>query len=214
MMEFRMLSAMLPANGVLSVPTGVCLIDDLPAEADYELRLGSGVRCKFILHLGPQSQRIRRNVVFSLLGENSHLDASVLIQAKQNQCIEWRGIQRHLIRGAHSNLLIKSTVCNCAKISVFSKIIIDPLAAESCANFQNKNLVLSDRAHAVARPELEIFSDDVHCSHGATIGGINPAEEFYLRSRGISSRIAKIIIRCAFAEEILYQMPNGNASFH
>jgi Fe-S cluster assembly protein SufD len=62
----------------------------------------------------------------------------------------------------------------------------------------------------IARPELEIFANDVRCSHGATIGGIDPVEEFYLRSRGISPKAARDILQCAFAEEILHQMSTND----
>jgi Fe-S cluster assembly scaffold protein SufB len=209
-MEYVGLSTVLPADGALNVPTGCRFIDDLPEEASYELRLNTNVHCEFILHLGPQGQEIRRRVTFSLCGENSHLAARVLIQAAKNQRIEWWGIQCHLVPNANSNLLIKSITGAGAKVSVVSKIIIDPSAAESCAHFQNKNLVLSDRAHVIARPELEIFANDVRCSHGATIGGIDPVEEFYLRSRGISPKAARDILQCAFAEEILCQMPTND----
>jgi Fe-S cluster assembly scaffold protein SufB len=211
-MEFRMLSTSLPADGILNVPTGVCFIDDLPAEAAYELQLDAHVHCKLLLHLGPQGRQIRRRVTFSLRGENSHLDARVLIQAGQNQCVEWHGIQRHLVRNANSHLLIKSTATGAAKISIVSKIVVAPSAMRSCAHFQNKNLVLSSRAHVTARPELEIFANDVHCSHGATIGGIDPMEEFYLRSRGISPRAARTLLARAFAGEILCQMPIAHPS--
>ncbi|MDR0727737.1 MAG: SufD family Fe-S cluster assembly protein [Puniceicoccales bacterium] len=207
-MECEKLSTVLPADGILNAPDGFCFIDDLPAEASYELRLDTHTHCKFVLHLGPQGQHIRRRTIFSLCGENAKLDAHVLIQAAGNQCIEWLGIQRHLVKNTESNLLIKSTAENGAKISIISKIIIDAPATESCAHFQNKNLVLSSRARVIARPELEIHANDVHCSHGATIGGIDPTEEFYLRSRGISQRAAKTILQRAFAEEILCQMPN------
>ncbi|MDR2341289.1 MAG: SufD family Fe-S cluster assembly protein [Puniceicoccales bacterium] len=207
-MEYKKLSTMLPADGILNVPGGFWFIDDLPAEASYELRLDAHVRCKFILHLGLQGHRIRRRVIFSICGENAKLDAHVLIQGAKNQCIEWVGIQRHLIGNAESNLFIKSTAENAVEISIISKIILDANATKSCAYFQNKNLILSNRAHVTARPELEIFANDVHCSHGAAIGGIDPMEEFYLRSRGISQRAVKALLQRAFAEEILCQMPN------
>ncbi|MDR2677391.1 MAG: SufD family Fe-S cluster assembly protein [Puniceicoccales bacterium] len=209
-MEYGRLSAVLPSDGILNVPTEFFLIDDLPAEACYELRLDVNAHCKFALHLGRQGRKIRRQVTFALCGTNSRLDAHVLIQAATNQRIEWQGIQRHLVPDANSNLLIKSIAGAGARVSITSKIIIDPLAVGSCAHFRNKNLVISSRAHVIARPELEIFANDVRCSHGAAIGGTDPAEEFYLRSRGIPPPAAKTILKRAFAEEILRQIPDDD----
>ena len=67
----------------------------------------------------------------------------------------------------------------------------------------NQNLLLSDDASVVAKPQLEIYADDVKCSHGATIGQIDEKAIFYLRSRGVGPETARQVMIQAFADEIL-----------
>ncbi|MGL6267043.1 MAG: SufD family Fe-S cluster assembly protein, partial [Chitinophagaceae bacterium] len=67
----------------------------------------------------------------------------------------------------------------------------------------NKNILLSDSASANTKPQLEIFADDVKCSHGCTIGRLDDEALFYLRSRGISEKNAKSLLLHAFAVDIL-----------
>jgi len=71
----------------------------------------------------------------------------------------------------------------------------------------NRNLLLSDEAQINARPQLEIYADDVKCTHGATTGQIDPAELFYLRSRGIPEQTARAMMIYAFAGEMLDRVP-------
>ena len=71
------------------------------------------------------------------------------------------------------------------------------------ARQSSKNLLLSPRATANTRPELEIDSQDVKCSHGATVGRLDENHVFYLRSRGVGEDEARSLLTAAFAEEIL-----------
>lgn len=88
--------------------------------------------------------------------------------------------------------------------AVFSgKVNVHPQAQKTSASQSNQNLLLSDNAKIDTKPELEIYADDVKCSHGATVGQIDPEALFYLRSRGIDRREAHLILVKAFAEEIL-----------
>ncbi len=87
---------------------------------------------------------------------------------------------------------------------VFSgKIIVHPDAQHIQAEQSNPNLILSDRATADVRPELEIHADDVQCRHGATIGSMDDAMLFYLRSRGIEESTARGLLSFAFAAGVL-----------
>ena len=72
----------------------------------------------------------------------------------------------------------------------------------------NKNLLLGSKAHADTRPQLEVYTDDVRCNHGATTGQISEEELFYLESRGIGERAAKKILCHAFSEEIVQKNSN------
>lgn len=88
--------------------------------------------------------------------------------------------------------------------AIFSgKVNVHPQAQKTSAYQTNQNLLLSDNAKIDTKPELEIYADDVKCSHGATVGQIDPEALFYLRSRGIDRREAHLMLVRAFAEEIL-----------
>ena len=83
------------------------------------------------------------------------------------------------------------------------RIYVHPIAQKTDAKQTNKNLLLSDDATADTKPQLEIYADDVKCTHGATIGQLNDESIFYLRSRGIESDTAKQMLIHAFAGEII-----------
>jgi Fe-S cluster assembly protein SufD len=83
------------------------------------------------------------------------------------------------------------------------KIIVRPDAQKTDSKQSNKNLLLSEDAIINTKPQLEIFADDVKCTHGATIGQIDPEAVFYLRSRGIAENEAKRLLTYAFANDIM-----------
>jgi len=83
------------------------------------------------------------------------------------------------------------------------KILVRQDAQKTNAYQSNKNILLSEKADINSIPQLEIFADDVKCSHGATTGQLNPDELFYLRSRGIDTEKAKKILLYAFLEEVI-----------
>ena len=88
------------------------------------------------------------------------------------------------------------------------KIMVRQDAQKTNAYQTNTNILLSNEATINSKPQLEIFADDVKCSHGATTGQINPDEVFYLRSRGISETEAKKLLLSAFAHEIIDEVAN------
>ena len=83
------------------------------------------------------------------------------------------------------------------------KIFVRPEAQKTDAKQTNRNLLLSDEATVDTKPQLEIFADDVKCTHGATIGQLDPESIFYLRSRGIGLEVARKMLLHAFASEIV-----------
>ncbi len=88
------------------------------------------------------------------------------------------------------------------------KILVHPEAQKVTATQSNKNLLLSPSAEVNAKPELEIYADDVKCTHGATIGQLDEEALFYLRSRGIKEAVARHLLTCAFADDILEALPH------
>jgi Fe-S cluster assembly protein SufD len=83
------------------------------------------------------------------------------------------------------------------------KVFVKPEAQKTDAKQTNRNLLLSSAAKVHTKPQLEIFADDVKCTHGATVGFLDPLGLFYLRSRGIPSPTAKKILTYAFAAEVV-----------
>ena len=96
------------------------------------------------------------------------------------------------------------TILNDQSRSVFrGRIVVAEDAQKTNADQQNNNLLLSDDAEADSLPQLEIYADDVKCSHGATVGQLDPKSLFYLQSRGINSESAKALLTFAFANEVI-----------
>src|SRR5690606_2275702 len=83
------------------------------------------------------------------------------------------------------------------------RILVAPGAVKTDAEQRSDNLLLSRLAEADARPELEIYNDDVKCAHGATVGQIDEDSLFYLRSRGLDEAHARNLLIYAFAAEVL-----------
>ena len=74
--------------------------------------------------------------------------------------------------------------------------------------------MLSDEAEILTKPELEIFADDVVCSHGATVGALEAEEQFYLASRGLDEATARAVLTYGFAEEIVEEISVGSVRRH
>ncbi len=86
------------------------------------------------------------------------------------------------------------------------KVLVDRIAQKTDAKQTNRNLLLSDTARVDAKPQLEIFADDVRCTHGATIGKLNPQQRYYLKTRGIGGKKAEQLLTWAFAAEVMAEI--------
>jgi Fe-S cluster assembly protein SufD len=86
------------------------------------------------------------------------------------------------------------------------KVFVKPEAQKTDAKQTNRNLLLSDAAKVNTKPQLEIFADDVKCTHGATVGYLDQAALFYLASRGVPKSAAKKILTYAFAAEVVNEV--------
>ena len=119
----------------------------------------------------------------------SHIDNHTVVDNVKPHCL--------------SNELYKGIMDQQA-IAVFNgKIFVRPKAQKTNAYQSNKNILLSADASANTKPQLEIFADDVKCSHGCTVGRLDEEGLFYLRSRGISEKTARSLLIQAFAVDIL-----------
>lgn len=109
----------------------------------------------------------------------------------------------------YSNELYKGIIDDMGTAVFNGKIFVQRDAQKTNAYQSNKNILLSDNATVNTKPQLEIFADDVKCSHGCTVGQLDEEGMFYLRSRGVSERTAKSLLVRAFAIDILEHIKPG-----
>jgi len=111
------------------------------------------------------------------------------------------GVSREYYRG----------VLDGAARGVFNgKVVVHPNAQQTDAQQSNHNLLLSQDAEVDTKPELEIYADDVKCTHGATVGQLDDTMLFYLRSRGVPKDVAKALLTYAFAHDVIGRMRLGS----
>ncbi|WP_419165973.1 Fe-S cluster assembly protein SufD [Candidatus Palauibacter sp.] len=149
----------------------------------------------------------RADVTSRLAGPGSDSEMLALWFGDSDQHFDHHTLQHHAAPHAHSDLLFKGALTD-AGSSVFRGLIrVDKGAQLTDAYQTNRNLLLSERSHASALPNLEIEADDVRCSHGATIGQVEAGQLFYLMSRGLTRRQAERLLVFGFFDEVLARLP-------
>ena len=113
----------------------------------------------------------------------------------------------HDLPHCNSRQLFKGIAGGKSRVDFYGKIIVAQDAQRTEAYQENHNILLSDDAKVDTKPQLEIYADDVKCSHGATIGRLNEEEQFYMRSRGITLEDAKVLQMISFIAPVLEQIP-------
>ncbi|MDN3641638.1 Fe-S cluster assembly protein SufD [Lutimonas halocynthiae] len=125
----------------------------------------------------------------TVIGNKQHVDNHTLVHHKQENCES-----HEMYKGIYDD----------AATGVFNgKVIVDKLAQKTNAYQQNDNILIGDKASINAKPQLEIFADDVKCSHGCTIGQLDNSALFYLQSRGIPKKEAKALMLFAFCNDVV-----------
>ena len=114
----------------------------------------------------------------------------------------------HDLPHCNSRQLFKGIAGGASRVDFYGKIIVAQDAQKTEAYQENHNILLSDDARVDTKPQLEIYADDVKCSHGATIGRLNEEEQFYMRSRGISLEDAKVLQMISFIAPVLENIPD------
>ena len=109
----------------------------------------------------------------------------------------------HDVPHCNSRQLFKGIAGGVSRVDFYGKIIVAQDAQRTEAYQENHNILLTDGAKVDTKPQLEIYADDVKCSHGATIGRLNEEEQFYMRSRGISLEDAKVLQMISFIAPVL-----------
>ena len=115
----------------------------------------------------------------------------------------------HAVPHCNSRQLFKGIAGGNSRVDFYGKIIVAQDAQRTEAYQENHNILLSDDARVDTKPQLEIYADDVKCSHGATIGRLNEEEQFYMRSRGITLEDAKVLQMISFLAPVLEAIPES-----
>ncbi len=149
---------------------------------------------------GSLNSKERVSVTFE--GENAACEINGLLKAKANQQMSYNICVDHKVSHCSSTQNLKGIVSEKAVANVDSKAIVRKNSMKSEAHQYLHNLLLDKSATVNLIPQLEIYSDDVKCSHGATVGQIDEDALFYLRARGISQLEAKQMLIEAFSKEI------------
>lgn len=149
---------------------------------------------------------VRNNLRFALAGTHGTSILNGLYMLGGTQFCDNHTRVDHAMPECLSDQLYKG-ILNDQSVGVFNgKIMVHKDAQKTNAYQRNVNLLLSDNATINTKPQLEIFADDVRCTHGATAGYLNEEAIFYLRARGISEPIARRMLLTAFANEIVEKM--------
>jgi Fe-S cluster assembly protein SufD len=145
----------------------------------------------------------RTNIRAKLAGEGLECILNGLYLTKDEQLADHHMIVEHAQPHCASHEYFNGILDDKSKGVFHGRIYVHPIAQKTDAKQTNKNLLLSDDATADTKPQLEIYADDVKCTHGATIGQLNDESIFYLRSRGIGTDMARQMLIHAFAGEII-----------
>lgn len=113
---------------------------------------------------------------------------------------------RHNVPHCISRQLFKGLAGGSARVGFYGKITVAQDAQKTEAYQENHSIILSDAAKVDTKPQLEIYADDVKCSHGATVGRLDEEEQFYMRSRGIPEDEAKVLQMLSFLSPVLDNM--------
>jgi Fe-S cluster assembly protein SufD len=149
----------------------------------------------------------RTEVRSTLQGEGAELDLLGLYLARGAQLSDHHTTIDHAAPRTTSRELVKGVLDGRGHGVFHGRIHVRPHAQKIDAAQSSRALLLSDHARINAKPQLEIYADDVRCSHGATIGQLDPEQLFYLRSRGLGLAQARALLTFGFASEVLAELP-------
>lgn len=144
-----------------------------------------------------------------LAGQGARSELVGVTLPDRRQHLDHHTVHQHTSGHTWSNIDFKAAVAGRARSAYTGLLRIEADAPASEAFQENRNLLLSDRARADTIPELEILTDDVSCSHGATAAPVDPEQLFYLQSRGIDADESLRLVVRGFVEPTLRQVPDG-----
>ena len=163
-----------------------------------------GRQSRVIAHSFALGARLSRNNIHAdLAGEGLECTLNGLYLTKGEQLADHHMLVEHAQPHCASHEYFNGILKDRSRGVFHGRILVQPLAQKTDAKQTNKNILLSDQATVDTKPQLEIYADDVKCTHGATVGQLNEDSIYYLRSRGIGLDTAKQMLIHAFAGEII-----------
>jgi Fe-S cluster assembly protein SufD len=166
------------------------------------LRQGASSRYDAV-NIGLGGRWARTDIVTRFSGEHAECDLQGLYLAGDQQLIDYHLDVRHSLPRCTSRETFKGIVHGKGRAVFDGLVYVAKDAQQTDAAMSNRNLLLSQNAEIDTKPQLEIYADDVKCSHGTTVGQIEPEMLFYLRSRGIAEGLARRMLCLGFAGEII-----------
>ncbi|HIB77293.1 MAG TPA: Fe-S cluster assembly protein SufD [Flavobacteriales bacterium] len=153
---------------------------------------------------------VRNNLNIEVIGQNctTNLNGAYLLKDKQH--VDNHTTVDHTVPNCESNELYKGVIDDNSTAVFNGKVFVRQDAQKINAFQSNSNILLSNAAAVNSKPELEIYADDVKCSHGSTTGQLDEEAIFYLRSRGLSEKKARQLMVSAFIDDVLNKVENKN----
>jgi Fe-S cluster assembly protein SufD len=150
----------------------------------------------------------RNSLNIEMAGENVVTLANGIYFAQEDELVDNHVLIDHMKEDGKSSELYRGILSDSSRGVFRGKIMVRPNAQRTDADQNNNCLLLSDDARINTMPQLEIYADDVKCTHGATVGELDDDSIFYLRSRGIGEDVAKNILIKAFIAEVIEKVEN------
>ena len=195
-------SATETTSDLVTEPVEVTSLSRIPANievgADAKLDLtvivlpGVSARIPLTIDLTGAHSEVRLSGIYLCSGHDN-VTFDITMHHRTGDCRSWQTFNGLATGEAHCGF--------------FGRIVIAPDAQRTEAFQENHNILLSDTARVNTKPRLEIYADDVKCSHGATVGKLNEDEQFYMRSRGIPEEEAKVLQMISFVAPVLESIP-------
>lgn len=151
---------------------------------------------------------VRNNLTIEVNGQNCETNLNGAYILNGNQHVDNHTIVDHKVANCESNELYKGVIDGKATAVFNGKVFVRKDAQKINAFQSNGNVLLSDDATINSKPELEIYADDVKCSHGSTTGQLDEEAVFYLRARGLSEASARQLMVGAFIEDVIQKIDN------
>lgn len=145
----------------------------------------------------------RNGVHVTLAGEGAELDLCGMVIADKNQHVDNHTVIDHAVPRCNSRELFKYVMDDEATGAFAGLVLVRPDAQHTNSQQTNRNLCATRQARMYTQPQLEIYADDVKCSHGATVGQLDERALFYMRQRGIPEKEARLLLMFAFVNEVI-----------